>query len=149
MKSRILLLCFLALSIAATPMTYAARKISPVPARTNAATRDAQPSRYWKDRFNMAAIQMVTKLARVMPNPVLDEDHPEAPYNDLAIAALCCGVGGWLIPLALPAAIVMGIIALNQIRISGERGRGMAIAGIVLGLLPFALLILLVVWLTR
>jgi hypothetical protein len=58
------------------------------------------------------------------------------PTNVLAIvslisslvAALACGIGSVV-------AIVCGHVALNQIQRSGEAGRGMAIAGLVLGYL--------------
>jgi hypothetical protein len=54
--------------------------------------------------------------------------------NGLAIAALCCGVAG-LIPVVGVVAIVLGVIALHQLRGGFQRGRGMAITGIVLGAL--------------
>lgn len=50
--------------------------------------------------------------------------------NGLAIASLvvsltCCG----------PVGAILGIVSLGQIKRTGEQGRGMAIAGIVLGVL--------------
>jgi hypothetical protein len=54
--------------------------------------------------------------------------------NGLAIAALVCGIVG-LFPVAAVFAVVLGIVALNQLRERVQRGRGMAIAGIVLGTL--------------
>ena len=57
--------------------------------------------------------------------------------NGLAIAALCCGLAA-VVPLVGVVAIVLGVVALHQLRQvpgSGQRGRGMAIAGIVLGAL--------------
>jgi hypothetical protein len=69
--------------------------------------------------------------------------------NGLAIAALCCGIGQILIGiLAGIPALILGIIALNQIKTRGESGRGMAIAGIVLGaigILGFIIIIIAVV----
>jgi len=52
----------------------------------------------------------------------------------LSIASLCCGIGQLLagILAGIPA-IVLGFLAISQIRKTGEDGRGMAIAGIVLG----------------
>ncbi|WP_404393491.1 DUF4190 domain-containing protein [Humibacillus xanthopallidus] len=61
--------------------------------------------------------------------------------NGLAIAALCCGLAA-VVPVVGVVAIVLGVVALHQLRQvrqapqvhgSGQRGRGMAIAGIVLG----------------
>jgi hypothetical protein len=54
--------------------------------------------------------------------------------NGLAIAALCCGLAAF-IPLVGVVAIVLGVVALNQLRRGFQRGRGMAITGIVLGAL--------------
>jgi hypothetical protein len=73
-----------------------------------------------------------------------------APRNNpLAIAALVCGIAQLLgfivllgnILLAIPA-VICGAIALRQIRARGERGRGMAIAGLVLGIIGIVLFVL-------
>jgi len=73
---------------------------------------------------------------------------PPPPTNGLAIGALVCGIlelftlGGAAIP-----AVILGHVARSQIRRTGERGDGMAIAGLVLGYLAiagWALVILLV-----
>jgi hypothetical protein len=80
---------------------------------------------------------------------------PSVPRtNPVAIAALVCGLvqflGGLVlvgnIVLAIPA-IICGAIGLRQTRQRGERGRGMAIAGLVLGILGvvyFALIVVLI-----
>lgn len=69
-----------------------------------------------------------------------------ARTNPLAIASLCCGIGQIVLGLlaGIPA-LILGIIALGQIRTRGERGRGMAIAGIVLSSIGIALFILVVI----
>ncbi|MFZ2175440.1 MAG: DUF4190 domain-containing protein [Rhodococcus sp. (in: high G+C Gram-positive bacteria)] len=55
--------------------------------------------------------------------------------NGLAIAALVVAlVGGWFCGIGAVAGIILGIIALNQIKVSGQDGRGLAIAGIVIGI---------------
>jgi hypothetical protein len=55
---------------------------------------------------------------------------PSPPTNGLAIGALVSG----LIPLVGgPPAVIMGHAARGQIRRSGERGDGLAVAGLVLG----------------
>jgi Domain of unknown function (DUF4190) len=67
--------------------------------------------------------------------------------NPLAIASLCCGIGqvvAWI--LASIPAIVLGFMALNQIRQTGEDGRGMAIAGIVLGFIGIISMALLIIF---
>ncbi|MGU3502190.1 peptidylprolyl isomerase [Mycobacterium sp. C31M] len=75
--------------------------------------------------------------------------YPPAPYgypppaarptNSLAIAALICGI------LIAPLGIVFGHISLYQIKRSGDEGRGMAIAGLVLGYLLTVLGVLVVI----
>jgi hypothetical protein len=67
--------------------------------------------------------------------------------NPLAIAALCCGIGQVIAgPFAGIAAIVLGAMSLRQIRESGEDGHGMAVTGLVLGIVGIVLTVLLVVF---
>ncbi len=67
--------------------------------------------------------------------------------NSLAIAALCCAVGQLIAgPFAGIAAIVLGAMSLNQIRQSGEEGRGMAITGLVLGIVGTVLAVFLLIF---
>ncbi|MGW6010503.1 DUF4190 domain-containing protein [Streptomyces sp. NPDC055210] len=61
-----------------------------------------------------------------------------APVNGLAISALVLGILCFL-PLV---GMVLGIVALGQIRRKGERGKGMAIAGIVLSGLGTVILVI-------
>lgn len=56
-----------------------------------------------------------------------------------ALLSLFCCLGGFL-PVV---AIVLGIAALNQIRQTNQQGRGLAIAGIVIGAVTVVLLIVL------
>jgi hypothetical protein len=54
--------------------------------------------------------------------------------NGMATAALVTGLGGIVFGLAAPVAVGLGIAALSQLRKRpGEGGRGMAIAGLVIG----------------
>ncbi|MFD6548790.1 DUF4190 domain-containing protein [Streptomyces sp. NPDC058398] len=62
------------------------------------------------------------------------------PFNGLAIAALVLGVLCFLPAVGL----VLGIVALVQIKKRGERGKGMAVAGMVLSSVGVVLLALLV-----
>lgn len=52
---------------------------------------------------------------------------PAAKTNSMAIAALVCSL------VLAPLGIVFGHIALSQIKRTGEEGRGLAIAGLVIG----------------
>jgi len=71
---------------------------------------------------------------------------PGRPTNGLAIAALCCSIGQLILgPFAGIAAIVLGAISLKQIRVSGEDGHGMALAGLVLGIVGIILFVVLLV----
>ncbi len=57
---------------------------------------------------------------------------PEARFNPLAIVAFVC-VFLWIWFANAVVAIVLGVFALRQIREHDERGRGLAIAAVVLG----------------
>ena len=72
------------------------------------------------------------------PPPYQQPMTPET--NSMAIASLvvsllCCG----------PVGLVLGLVALNQITASGEGGRGLALAGTILGGIStvFAFLVLI------
>jgi hypothetical protein len=72
--------------------------------------------------------------------------------NRFAITALCCGIGQFILGLAIVLnilgaipAIIFGSIALRQIRLRGEGGRGLAIAGLVLGILGVIYWVLIIV----
>jgi hypothetical protein len=64
-----------------------------------------------------------------------------APTNGLAIASLVCGLtqflGFWIVT-GIPA-IIMGHIARKQIKLSGQQGDGMALAGLILGYIGLVL----------
>ena len=67
--------------------------------------------------------------------------------NSLAIAALCCGIGQVVGgPIAGIAAIVLGAMSLRQIETSGEDGRGMAITGLVLGIVGLIVAVFLLIF---
>jgi predicted acyltransferase len=63
----------------------------------------------------------------------------------MAIAALVCGIAGWLCVIPAILAVIFGFVAKGQIRDSQgtQSGEGMATAGIVLGFVWIALTILL------
>ncbi len=64
--------------------------------------------------------------------------------SPLAIAGLVCGVVQFLMPPAFVAAIILGHRARRQIRLTGDRGRAIATAGLILGYLYLAWLMVLV-----
>lgn len=71
---------------------------------------------------------------------------PAKPTNPLAITSLICGIASYVgIPiLGAIAAIILGHLARSQIRDRGntEGGDGMALAGLILGYVHFALVCL-------
>jgi hypothetical protein len=60
--------------------------------------------------------------------------------NVLAIFAL---VGGFVFPLA---GVICGHIALSQIKRTGESGRGLALAGLIIGYVYIAFIVLAVIF---
>ncbi|MDF1606042.1 DUF4190 domain-containing protein [Nocardioides sp. YIM 152315] len=78
--------------------------------------------------------------------------HPVTPPTDgLAIGAMITGIAGLVMAcaygvglLASPVALVLGRISMNRIDRSGGRlgGRGMALAGFILGIIGSVLLVL-------
>lgn len=97
-------------------------------------------------------------------DPAAQPDHgqsyPPAPYqgypvqpgqavqptNSLAVAALVCGVAGLMVPFASIAAIICGHLSLRAIKQTGEQGRGMALAGTILGWFVTILCVLAIVF---
>jgi hypothetical protein len=79
------------------------------------------------------------------PYPAYQQPYPPyppaPPTNGLAIAALVCGVGGFVIGLSFIPAIICGHLARRQIRQTGEQGAGLALAGLILGYVGTALFI--------
>lgn len=63
--------------------------------------------------------------------------------NSLAIAALSCAIAQVIAgPLSGIPAIVLGVMSMREIRRTGERGHGMAMAGLVLGIIGLILAVL-------
>lgn len=73
--------------------------------------------------------------------------YPPMPpgNNGLAIASLVTSLCGFLCFLPGIVGLVLGIIALNRIKETGEQGRGMAIAGIAIGGVFSAVVVLYIV----
>lgn len=59
---------------------------------------------------------------------------PQAKTNGLAIAGLICsGLGLHTCGLTAVAGLILSLLALRQIRERGEKGKGVAVAGVVIG----------------
>jgi len=69
-----------------------------------------------------------------------------APTNGLAIAALVCGLAEMftLGRAAIPA-VILGHLARGQIKHTGERGDGMAVAGLIFGYLGIGIWTLVII----
>ena len=65
---------------------------------------------------------------------------PSRPTNVLAIISLIASCVGFTVP-----GIIMGHIALHQIKRSGEGGHGLALAGVIVGYVLFAIVFILTV----
>ena len=71
--------------------------------------------------------------------------RPE-PTNGMAVASLVCGLlQVFSLGITAIPAVILGHLARGQIRRTGERGDGMATAGLVLGWLGIAFFVLIVV----
>jgi Domain of unknown function (DUF1707)/Domain of unknown function (DUF4190) len=78
--------------------------------------------------------------------PVVAPPATATKTNGLAVASLACGVAQFMVgPLATIPAILCGHIARGQIRRTGERGAGLALAGLILGWATVILGVLLVI----
>lgn len=72
--------------------------------------------------------------------------NPQTPgTNGLAVAAMVCGICGFLCLIPGLVGVILGAVSLPQIKRSGQAGRNMAIAGIVTGALWIVGCILLIV----
>jgi phosphotransferase system glucose/maltose/N-acetylglucosamine-specific IIC component len=61
----------------------------------------------------------------------------------MAIASLVSALAGLLCMIGSVLGVVFGIIALNQIKNTGQPGRGMALAGIIIGGVTAALTVVI------
>ena len=64
--------------------------------------------------------------------------------NGMAIASMVLGIL-WIYWIGTILALVFGYVALNQIKTRNENGRGMAIAGIVLGWVGVGTLVIVII----
>jgi hypothetical protein len=86
--------------------------------------------------------------------PTYPYGQPGAPWqsmprrtNPLAIAALCCAIGQVLAgPFSGIPAVVLGSMSLKQMRQTGEDGHGMAMTGIVLGIIGTLLFVVFIIF---
>jgi Domain of unknown function (DUF4190)/Domain of unknown function (DUF1707) len=64
---------------------------------------------------------------------------PQPPTSGVAVASLICGIAEFFtLGIAAVPAVILGHVARSNIKRTGERGDGLAIAGLVLGYLGIA-----------
>ncbi|APF33611.1 hypothetical protein MTS1_00666 [Microbacterium sp. TS-1] len=71
--------------------------------------------------------------------------YPQQKTNTLAIVSMIASIVGfiWLLPvIGSIAGVIMGHISLSQIKRTNEKGRGMAIAGLIVGYAGLALAVI-------
>ena len=68
---------------------------------------------------------------------------PPSGTNGMAIAAMVCGICGFMCLVPGVIGIILGAISLPQIRRTQQSGRGMAITGIVTGIFWIVVFVLL------
>ena len=79
---------------------------------------------------------------------------PSTQTNTLAIVSLVAGIGSFVAHIIPGAggftvalvAVITGYMARNQIKRTGERGMGMATAGMIIGIVHLALIVLVVLF---
>jgi hypothetical protein len=70
------------------------------------------------------------------PGPGYPPSQPAAGTNTFAIVSLVASLLGWVcVGIGSILGVVFGFLALNQIKQTGQGGRGLAIAGIAIGII--------------
>ena len=89
-------------------------------------------------RFRHAAVECVP----LIPGGARDgtTTATRRPHESDGLASLLCSSIGWLFIIGPILGLIFGFLALNQIKQTGQRGRGLAIAGIVIGAVLFAII---------
>lgn len=92
----------------------------------------------WTDHWHRIGDDQVLQQTAVLPSS-------EAPMNTMAVLSLVFVVVSLFTSLlTAPVVVVMGHISLSQIRRRGERGRRLAITGLVLGYIMCLILLALI-----
>ena len=70
------------------------------------------------------------------PGPGYPPSQPATGTNTFAIVSLVASLLGWIcVGIGSVVGVVFGFLALNQIKQTGQSGRGLAIAGIAIGII--------------
>lgn len=74
---------------------------------------------------------------------------PAQKTNALAVVSMIASILGaiWVLPfIGSLAGAIMGHISLNQLKTSGDKGRGMALAGVIVGWVGFGFIMLVILF---
>ncbi|MGW8483660.1 DUF4190 domain-containing protein [Microbacterium sp. NPDC055903] len=135
-----------------------AQPVHPIPAAPAGQPYPAAPAYPSAPTYSAPAAPVYqAPAAPGYPAPAYPAYAAARPTNGLALATLICGIAGivfsWLIfaiivPIFISlAAVVMGHISLSQIkRNPALGGRGMALTGLILGYVPIAISIILLLF---
>lgn len=119
------------------PPTYAAPPAYAPPAATEPPYAAAPPAQGGYPPPPAAAPYPSAPPAYGAPAPAYGYGYPQArKTNTLAIVSMIASIVGflWILPfIGSLAGAIMGHISLKQIAQSGEGGRGMALAGVIVG----------------
>jgi hypothetical protein len=96
-------------------------------------------ARLWAPAAERASARRAMRLAEVGSAASTSATPAVSPTNSFAIVALCTSL------IASVLGVVFGHVALSQIRRTGERGRGLAIAGLVIGYVGIGCTVVLVI----
>ncbi|MEW9548589.1 DUF4190 domain-containing protein [Nonomuraea sp. NPDC050783] len=80
-------------------------------------------------------------------NPYGAPPPPSRPTNGMAVASLVLGIVGMIsCGLTSIVGVILGHIALNRIKRSGEEGQGLAVGGLVTSYVMIVINVLLLIW---
>jgi Domain of unknown function (DUF4190) len=92
----------------------------------------------------MPAPPTIGAMPPPMPQVTYVQQIQTASTNGLAIASMVLGIV-WVYWIGSILALIFGFVARRQIKARGQKGDGMAIAGIVLGFVGAATLLLVII----
>jgi hypothetical protein len=72
-------------------------------------------------------VQMATNQT-----PAKTKNQPQTT-NGLSVAGFVCSLAGFLTGISFFVGLILSIIGLSQVKKTGQNGRGMALAGVIIG----------------
>jgi uncharacterized BrkB/YihY/UPF0761 family membrane protein len=101
---------------------------------------ETNPTKPIPNPYGPAPWQRVTQ-----PDPVYGSAYPAQKTNGMAITSLVLSISTLFCGFTAILGIICGHIALSQINRSGEHGRGLAVAGLVIGYVFVVLFLVFIV----